>query len=183
MTGLDAARREALAARIDARLRSVPDFPEPGILFRDITPLLADAAAFEEVVDALAATAGGPVDLVAGMESRGFLLAAPVALRLGAGVTLVRKAGKLPGPTVARTYDLEYGTATLEVQPLSVPAGSRVLVVDDVLATGGTAEATAELLEDCGATVVGLTFLTELAALEGRSRLGGRDVEVLLTLP
>lgn len=183
MSALSAPRRAQVAGRIEALLRQVPDFPEPGILFRDITPLLADAAAFADVVEALAQTAGGPVDLVAGMESRGFLLAAPVALRLGAGVTLVRKAGKLPGPTVSRTYDLEYGTATLEVQPLSVPAGSRVLVVDDVLATGGTAEATAELLEGCGATVVGLTFLTELGSLGGRSRLPGRAVDVLLTLP
>ena len=117
------------------------------------------------------------------MESRGFLLAAPIAVALGAGVVLVRKAGKLPGPTIAETYDLEYGTATLEVQPFTVPEGSRVLVVDDVLATGGTAAATLKLFEDCGAHVVGIAVLAELVGLHGRDRVPGVPVDTLLTLP
>lgn len=174
--------RAAVAARVTELLREVPDFPEPGVLFRDITPVLADAAAFRDLVAVMAAAAPGPVDLVAGMESRGFLLAAPIAVALGAGLVLVRKVGKLPGPTISETYDLEYGTATLEVQPFTVPAGSRVLVVDDVLATGGTAAATLKLFADCGATVVGITVLAELVGLRGRDRIPGVPVETLLTL-
>ncbi len=174
--------RAALARRIDELLATVPDFPEPGILFRDISPLLADAEAFAQVVAAFAADVPGPVDLVAGMEARGFLLAAPVALALGAGVVPVRKAGKLPGPVASRSYALEYGTASVEVQPSTVPDGARVLVIDDVLATGGTAAATVALLEECGATVVGLSFLVELESLGGRALLPGRAVDTLLTL-
>ncbi|GIG29156.1 adenine phosphoribosyltransferase [Cellulomonas marina] len=170
----------ALVARVEALVRLVPDFPQPGVLFRDITPLLADAATFADVVAAMAAAAG-EVDLVAGMEARGFLLAAPLATALGAGLVPVRKAGKLPGPSLAETYDLEYGTATLEVHPDTVPAGARVLVVDDVLATGGTAAATVRLLERAGADVVGLSVLVELTALGGRARLGGHRVDALLT--
>ena len=175
--------RAAVAARVSQLLREVPDYPEPGVLFRDITTVLADGQAFADLVAVLAAAAPGPIDLVAGMESRGFLLAAPVAVALRAGVVLVRKAGKLPGPTIAETYDLEYGTATLEVQPFTVPAGSRVLVVDDVLATGGTAAATLKLFEDCGAHVVGIAVLAELAGLRGRDRVPGVPVDTLLTLP
>ncbi len=174
--------RADLARRVDGLLRTVPDFPEPGVQFRDIMPLLADPAAFAEVVSALAAHAPGRVDLVAGMEARGFLLAAPVATTLGAGVVPVRKAGKLPGPVASATYALEYGTATVEVQPFTVPAGARVLVIDDVLATGGTAAATVELLERCGAEVIGLSFLVELEALRGRDLLPGREIDALLTL-
>ncbi|SFJ96318.1 adenine phosphoribosyltransferase [Cellulomonas sp. KH9] len=174
--------RAALARRIEALMRTVPDYPEPGVLFRDIMPLLADAAAFAEVVGALAGDAPGPVDLVAGMEARGFLLAAPVAVALGAGVVPVRKVGKLPGPVASQSYALEYGTAAVEVQPFTIPDGARVLVVDDVLATGGTAAATVELLESCGATVVGLSFLVELEALGGRAQLPGRFVDALLTV-
>lgn len=179
---MTAAASQALARRIDDLLRMVPDFPEPGVLFRDITPLLADGPAFAAVVDAIAATADD-VDLVVGIESRGFLLAAPTARVLGTGLALVRKAGKLPGPTESATYDLEYGTATVELQPFTVPAGSRVLVVDDVLATGGTAAAALGLLERCGAQVVGITFLVELLGLSGRARLADQRVEALLTLP
>ncbi|MGN8245491.1 adenine phosphoribosyltransferase [Cellulomonas soli] len=175
--------RTALVARIDALVRQVPDYPQPGVLFRDITPLLADASAFAQVIEAIAADVPGPVDLVAGMEARGFLLAAPVAVALGAGLLPVRKAGKLPGPTEAETYELEYGTATVEIHPSTVPAGSRVLVIDDVLATGGTAAATVTLLERCGAEVVGLSFLVEIAALEGRARLAGRTVDALVQVP
>lgn len=182
MSALTDAARADLVRRVDGLLRTVPDFPEPGVQFRDIMPLLADAAAFAEVVGALASDAPGHVDLVAGMEARGFLLAAPVATALGAGVVPVRKAGKLPGPVASATYALEYGTATVEVQPFTVPAGARVLVIDDVLATGGTAAATVDLLERCGAEVVGLSFLVELEALRGRDLLPGRPVDALLTL-
>ena len=173
----------ALATRIDALLRQVPDFPEPGVVFRDITPLLADGAAFAETIAAIAATPPAPVDLVVGIESRGFLLAAPVAVHLGVGLALVRKAGKLPGPTVAESYTLEYGTATVEVHPFTVPEGSRVLVVDDVLATGGTAAATVRLLDRCGADVVQLTFLVELLGLGGRAQLPDVPTTTLLALP
>ena len=178
-----APERAEVAERVAALLREVPDYPEPGVLFRDITPVLADAAAFADLVAVLAAGAPDGVDLVAGMESRGFLLAAPIAVALRAGLVPVRKAGKLPGPTLSETYDLEYGSATLEIHPFTVPAGSRVLVVDDVLATGGTAAATLKLIADCGATVVGVTVLAELVGLGGRARLPGVLVEALLTLP
>ncbi|MBO3085503.1 adenine phosphoribosyltransferase [Cellulomonas fengjieae] len=175
--------RADVLRRIDELVRLVPDYPKPGVMFRDITPLLADAAAFAAVIAEIAARVDGPVDLVAGMEARGFLIAAPVAVALGAGVLPVRKAGKLPGPTAAESYDLEYGTATIEIHPATVPAGARVLVIDDVLATGGTAAATVALLERCGAHVVGLSFLVELEALGGRERLAGHPVDVLVAVP
>ncbi|MCL2467894.1 MAG: adenine phosphoribosyltransferase [Micrococcales bacterium] len=171
-----------LSSRIDLLLRQVQDFPEPGVLFRDITPLLADGPAFAETIEAIAATATTPVDLVVGIESRGFLLAAPVATALGVGLALVRKAGKLPGPTVSESYTLEYGTATVEVHPFTVPSGSRVLVVDDVLATGGTAAASVRLLERCGAQIVQLTFLIELLDLHGRAKLPDVPTTALLAL-
>jgi len=180
-SGVPAARADVLR-RIDELVRLVPDYPQPGVLFRDITPLLADAAAFADVVAEIARRVDGPVDLVAGMEARGFLLAAPVAVALGAGVLPVRKAGKLPGPTAAQSYELEYGTATIEIHPDTVPAGARVLVIDDVLATGGTAAATVALLERCGAEVVGLSFLVELEALRGRDQLTGRAIDVLVAV-
>jgi len=169
-----------LAARCAALVRDVPDYPHAGILFKDITPLLADAEAFGQVVDHLARSAGDGVDLVAGMEARGFILGAPVAAALGAGFVPVRKAGKLPGPVLAATYELEYGTASVEVHPETIPAGARVLVVDDVLATGGTAAATARLIEQAGGVVVGLSFLLELTFLAGRDRLAGRPVDALV---
>lgn len=174
--------RAHVLRRVDELVRLVPDYPSPGILFRDITPLLADAEAFTSVVHAIAAAVEGPIDLVAGMEARGFLFAAPVAVALGAGVLPVRKAGKLPGPTASQSYALEYGTATIEVHPDTIPAGARVLVIDDVLATGGTAAATVALLERCGAVVVGLTFLVELEALRGRDLLGEYPIDVLVTV-
>ena len=180
-SGVPAARADVLR-RIDELVRLVPDYPQPGVLFRDITPLLADAAAFADVVAEIARRVDGPVDLVAGMEARGFLLAAPVAVALSAGVLPVRKAGKLPGPTAAQSYELEYGTATIEIHPDTVPAGARVLVIDDVLATGGTAAATVALLERCGAEVVGLSFLVELEALRGRDQLTGRAIDVLVAV-
>ncbi|MFI2752091.1 adenine phosphoribosyltransferase [Cellulomonas sp. P22] len=175
-------RGDALVARVHELVRDVPDFPTPGVGFKDITPLLADAEAFAAVVAEIAGSVDGPVDLVAGTEARGFILAAPVAVALGAGFVPIRKHGKLPGPTAAEEYTLEYGTATVEVHPFTVPEGSRVLVVDDVLATGGTAAATIRLLERCGAHVVGLSFLVELGFLAGRDVLAGHRVESLITV-
>lgn len=171
------------AARILSLVRSVPDYPEPGVLFRDITGLLADGEAFRQVVECLgdvARAVDGGIDVVAGLEARGFLLAAPLATHLGVGFLPLRKAGKLPPPTDTVTYDLEYGTATIELRSGTLTPGARVLVVDDVLATGGTAAAGAELVERSGGVVVGTAFLLELGGLGGRERLAGREVTALL---
>ncbi|MFE6235534.1 adenine phosphoribosyltransferase [Cellulosimicrobium sp. NPDC057862] len=178
LAGLGAQR----ASRVLELVRAVPDYPGPGITFRDITGLLADGEAFGHVVEALGdvARAAGGIDLVAGMEARGFLIGAPLATHLGVGFVPLRKAGKLPPPTDAVTYDLEYGTATIELRSGTLPTGARVLVVDDVLATGGTAAAGAELVERGGGVVVGLAFLMELEGLGGRERLAGRDVTTLV---
>ncbi|KGM12508.1 adenine phosphoribosyltransferase [Cellulomonas carbonis T26] len=172
---------EELRRRAAALVHDVPDYPEPGVVFKDITPLLADGPTFRAVVDHIAGGAHGPVDLVVGMEARGFILGAPVATTLSAGFIPARKAGKLPRETVAGAYDLEYGSAVLEVHADTVWPGARILVVDDVLATGGTAAATIELLEQAGAEVVGVSFLMELTYLEGRSRLAGRPFDALLS--
>jgi len=162
-------------------LRDVVDFPSPGIVFKDITPLLAHVDAFRFAVDALADHwAGAEVDLVAGIEARGFLFAAPVAYRLGAGVVPLRKPGKLPWETVVQSYELEYGTDSVHAHRDAASPGDRVLVIDDVLATGGTASAACALLEDLGATVVGVGILLELGFLDGRARLQDRDVRSLL---
>ena len=165
----------------------VPDFPEPGIVFKDITPLLADHEAFTTVVEALASAgrdADGTVvvDKVAGMEARGFILAAPVALALGIGFVPVRKVGKLPRETHAVSFALEYGQATLELHRDAVGPGDRVLMVDDVLATGGTVVATRQLIEACGATAVGVAVLMELGFLDPRSKTGDLPVSTLLTI-
>lgn len=173
--------RQALVARTAALVKDVPDFPEPGVVFKDITPLLADGPALKAFVDDVAERAPGPIDLVVGMEARGFILGAPVAVALGAGFIPVRKAGKLPRETLAGAYELEYGSAVLEVHPDTIKPGSRVLIVDDVLATGGTAAATVALLEKAGGVVVGLSFLMELTFLHGRDRLPDRPIDVLLT--
>jgi len=151
----------ALADLIKAKVRDVPDYPQPGVVFKDITPLLADGQALAAVVSALAA-GHGPVDKVAGIEARGFILAASVACQLGSGFVPVRKQGRLPGPTYARSYQLEYGTATIEVHQDAFTPGERVLIVDDVLATGGTAEATADLVRRAGAEVAEDLPLREL---------------------
>ena len=164
-----------------AAVRDVPGFPKPGITFKDITPLLGDPVLFAQATDAMAqefATAG--VTHVAAIESRGFILGAPVARLLGAGFIPIRKRGKLPFRTEAIEYALEYGTDHLEVHVDACAKDARVLVVDDVLATGGTAEAACVLLERIGATVVGCGFLLGLAALRGEARLAGRDVRILL---
>ena len=165
----------------------VPDYPEPGVVFKDITPLLADHDAFTTVVRALAEAGRDEdgnvvVDKVVGMEARGFILAAPVALALGAGFVPVRKAGKLPGETHTASYALEYGEATLEVQRDSIDPGDRVLVVDDVLATGGTARATQQLVELCGGRVHGFAVLIELAFLHGRDAITGERLHAVQTV-
>lgn len=166
-----------------ASIRTIPDYPKPGILFRDITTLLGDARAFRRAVDELVQPwAGTKVDKVAGIEARGFILAAPVAYRNGAGFVPVRKQGKLPSATFAQEYKLEYGTATLEVHQDAFEPGDRVLIVDDVLATGGTARATATLVERSGAEVAGIVVLMELSFLNGRSALSGLDVRALLAV-
>jgi adenine phosphoribosyltransferase len=172
---------DELTRLISALIRDVPDYPQVGVVFKDITPLLADGKAFAAVVDALAVTYG-PVDKVAGIEARGFILAAPVANRLGAGFVPIRKQGKLPGATFAEDYDLEYGTATIEVLTDAFVPGERVLVIDDVLATGGTARATADLVQRAGARVAGLAVLLELSFLNGRAKLAGLPVSALLTV-
>ncbi len=170
------------ATEVRALIRDVPDYPHPPIVFRDITPLLADGAALGDVVEAFAGLvdADGGVDVVAGMEARGFLFGAPLATRLGVGFLPLRKAGKLPPPVERVEYDLEYGSAAIELRTGTLRHGARVLLVDDVLATGGTAAAAAELVERCGGQVVALAFLLELAGLGGRERLAGRTVETLL---
>lgn len=178
---------DALAALIDARVRDVPDFPKPGVGFKDITPLLDDPDAFTAVVAALAAAGRDDqgavvVDKVVGMEARGFILAAPVALALGVGFVPVRKPGKLPWQTYAVSYELEYGSETLQMHVDAVAPGERVLVVDDVLATGGTARATTALIAQCGGTTAAIAVLIELAFLEGRSRLGELPVTALRTI-
>jgi adenine phosphoribosyltransferase len=166
---------------VAARLRDVPDFPQPGILFKDITQLLADAAAFAGVVRDLAAVAPN-VDLVAGIEARGFLLAGAIAMELGCGLVPVRKAGKLPPPTVGRSYALEYGTAEIEV-PLGLLDGRSVLLVDDVLATGGTMRAAAELIAEADGSVIAMAVILELGFLAGRAALAGfAPLTTLLTL-
>jgi adenine phosphoribosyltransferase len=170
-----------VARIITSLVRDIPDYPQPGVVFKDITPLLADGEAFSAVVDALAAEFG-PVDKVAGIEARGFILAAPVALRLGAGFVPIRKKGKLPGATLAQEYQLEYGSATVEVLADAFGPAERVLVIDDVLATGGTARATADLVRRAGAQVTGLAVLLELSFLNGRDKLPDLPVSALVTL-
>ena len=168
-------------ALISAHVRDVPDYPKPGVLFKDITPLLGDAEAFGDVVEALAAVFG-PVDKVVGIEARGFILAAPVAYEIRAGFVPVRKVGKLPSVTFAQEYELEYGSAVLEVHQDAFRPGDRVLIVDDVLATGGTARATASLIKRAGAHVVGIAVLMELSFLKGREAIGDLEVRSLLVV-
>jgi adenine phosphoribosyltransferase len=164
-----------------AKIREVPDFPKPGILFYDITTLLREADAFREVIDRMAeAVKGERIDLVVGMESRGFIFAAPLADRLGAGFVPVRKLGKLPAETIEVEYDLEYGTATLEIHRDAISPGQRVLVVDDLLATGGTVLGTIELVRRLGGEIAGLSFMVELTSLGGRDKLGEFAIHTLI---
>lgn len=167
--------------QIKALIRDVPDFPEPGVVFKDITPVLADPLAFSTIIDLIVVHFGrGNVDKVVGIEARGFLLAAPVAYHFGAGFVPVRKKGKLPHETIGEEYVLEYGTATLEIHKDAVRPGERVLVVDDVLATGGTARAAATLVERIGGTVCGIACLIELEFLHGREKVEGYDLHTLI---
>lgn len=179
---MSASQLQALESLVLDNLASVPDFPEPGVLFRDMTPLLANGKAFGQVIDGISNYYRGKIDAVAGLESRGFLLAAPVACQLGLGTIVIRKAGKLPGPVIGRDYGLEYGQARMEIQPSSVKPGDRVLVLDDVLATGGTARASAELIAASGGEVVSICVLMELAQLEGRKKIAGIDCQALTVL-
>jgi adenine phosphoribosyltransferase len=161
-------------------IRDIPDFPKPGILFKDITPLLANGAAFRETVDRFVERYRGKVDTVLGIESRGFILGAAVAYGLGTGVSIVRKPGKLPWKKHSATYALEYGTDTLEIHHDALQGTKRVLLIDDLLATGGTASAAIELTEKCGAQVVACAFVIELSFLQGRKRLGKHEVFSLI---
>lgn len=170
-----------MAVDIESFVRDIPDFPKPGIVFKDITPVLASAEALDAAVTALAEPARElKVDVVVGAEARGFLLGAALARDLGAGFVLARKPGKLPRETVRAEYLLEYGTDALELHTDAVAEGARVLVHDDLLATGGTARALCELVEQLGGTVVGCSFLIELGFLGGRQRLSGYDVHSIL---
>jgi len=165
-----------------ALIREVPDFPKPGILFYDITTLLKEPAAFAAVIDRMAdAVKGERIDVVVGMESRGFIFAAPLAYKLNAGFVPVRKLGKLPADTIEVEYDLEYGTATLEVHRDAISRGQRVLLVDDLLATGGTVLGTIELVRQLGGEIAGLSFMVELSALKGRDKLTDYDIHTLLS--
>ena len=169
---------ERIATLVRSNMLEIPDFPEPGVLFRDITELFANGPAFKELVELIGARYAGRIDAVAGLESRGFILGAPVA----AGMLTIRKAGKLPGHVIGVDYELEYGTARMEMHPESVHEGQRVLIIDDVLATGGTANAAVKLLRQCGASVEAVAVLLELDALGGRSVLTDVTVESALHL-
>ncbi|MEU8128538.1 adenine phosphoribosyltransferase [Micromonospora sp. DT15] len=172
-----------VARLVASRVLDVPDFPKPGVMFKDLMPLFADGTVFREVIDGIVAHHGRDTfDVVVGIEARGFVVAAAIAYATGMGVVPVRKAGKLPRPAHSVSYELEYGEATLEVHEDAFTAGHRVLVVDDVLATGGTAEATLDLVERAGGTVAGFTVLLELGFLGGRERLAPRPVHALLTV-
>ena len=172
-----------LAALVAGGTVDVPDFPKPGIVFKDLMPFFGDGPAFREVVDGIVSHYGpDSFDVVAGVEARGFVLAAAVAYATGLGVVPVRKAGKLPRPAFSASYALEYGEATLEVHEGAFTAGQRVLVLDDVLATGGTAAATIDLVEQAGGVVAGFTVLMELGFLDGRKRLSPHRVHALLTV-
>ena len=165
---------------LKARIRDIRDFPKPGIVFKDITPLLADGEAFKSLVDRFIERYRGRVDTILGIESRGFLIGAAVAYGLGVGLAVARKPGKLPSQTYAARYDLEYGSDALEMHHDAVGNGHRVLIVDDLLATGGTASAAVALVRQCGGTVVGCAFVIELAFLRGRDKLEECDVFSLI---
>lgn len=172
----------AAALDIKKHIHDVPDFPKKGIVFKDITPLLADPKAFAAAIDRLAEPfVGKGVQIVAGIESRGFLLATPIAYRLGAGVVPIRKKGKLPRAVKSASYALEYGTDSIEAHADAFPKGTKVLLVDDVLATGGTAAAAVQLIQAIGGSLVGASFLIELGFLDGRKKLPGLNIQSLVT--
>ncbi len=163
--------------QVESLIRAIPDFPIPGILFRDITPLLSDAAGYKAAIDLFVDRfRGAGIEYIVAIEARGYMIGAPLAYALGAGLVPVRKPGKLPGNKHVEEYELEYGTNSLEIHADAVGKGQKVLVVDDLLATGGTAAATGRLLDRLGADIVGFAFLIELRALEGRKALGSREV-------
>lgn len=173
---------DAASTLLQESIRDIPDFPKPGILFKDITPMLGNPAAFEAAIDDLAGRfAGRGIDIIAAAEARGFIFGAPLALKLGAGFVPIRKPGKLPYATIALEYQLEYGMDRLEVHTDAFPKGSRVLLIDDVLATGGTMKACLELVRSTGAEVVACAFVIELSFLEGRAKLEECEVVSLLT--
>jgi len=172
----------ALGELLLKHVRDIADFPTAGVVFKDIAPLLSDGPALSSVIGALAERYSGRIDAAVGIEARGFVLAAPLAVALGVGFVPVRKAGKLPGRTLMGTYALEYGTASIEVQSDAFRPGQRVVVIDDVLATGGTAEAACELVERAGAEVVEVAVLMELGFLDGRGRLARRSVHSLVSV-
>ncbi|MEU1666050.1 adenine phosphoribosyltransferase [Streptomyces sparsogenes] len=186
-TGIGGLDGEELRGLLLSRILDVPDYPKPGVMFKDITPLLADAAAFGALTHALAELCvKHRATKVVGLEARGFILAAPAAVRAGIGFVPVRKAGKLPGATLGQAYELEYGTAEIEIHADALEPGDRVLVIDDVLATGGTAEASLRLIRRAGAEVAGVAVLLELGFLEGRGRLlpalDSAPLEALITV-
>ena len=174
--------RDALAALVASRLRDVQDFPEPGVLFKDFTPLLADPHAMRAVVDDVVARYEGRIDVIAGIEARGFMIGTACAVALAVPFVPIRKKGKLPAATFTASYDLEYGSATIEVHQDACGPGQRVLVMDDVLATGGTAAAACELVDRTGAQVVAIDIVCEISSLGGRDRLRDRDVQALLQI-
>jgi adenine phosphoribosyltransferase len=170
---------QAISDELKQYIRDIPDFPEPGIIFRDITPLLADATQFKRVIDLMAKPYQN-IDQVVIIESRGFILGTPIAYLLGAGVVPVRKPGRLPAPTLAEQYALEYGANTLEIHQDAITRGHRVLIVDDLLATGGTVAATIKLVNALGGEIVGISVLAELSTLHGRAHLPGYDIRSLV---
>lgn len=165
-----------------SRIRDIPDFPQPGVLFKDFTPLLADGSAFAAVVEDVEARYAGRVDTVVGVEARGFVIGAAVAYRMGLGFVPVRKSGKLPGPSLREEYTLEYGSAVLEMHRDALVPGQRALVIDDVLATGGTVAATCRLVEGAGATVAGIDVVLELTFLRGREQVPGYELHAIVSL-
>ena len=170
--------------KIEEYVRSIPDFPEPGIIFRDVTSILQDADGLRLAVDSMQkCLEGTEVDVIVGMESRGFLFGVPIAYNLNRPFGMVRKQGKLPCETISRTYDLEYGSATIEIHKDAIKPGQRVAIIDDLIATGGTVEAAAKMVEELGGQVVKIVFLMELAGLKGREKLKGYDVSSVISYP
>ena len=168
-----------LEEKIKEKVRSIPDYPKKGVLFRDITPLLRDEPIFRACIDAIAEHFKGRVDAVAGVESRGFIIGSAVAYKLGKGFIPIRKEGKLPYEKVKKTYSLEYGEETIEIHKDALAKGERILLVDDLLATGGTAKASCELIESLGGKITGIAFIIELTDLHGRDKLSGKEIFTL----